>query len=148
MHAPMEARLTAICLACTLLFPHVVGAADPAVKVIAHPARTDQLSEAEARAIYLKQRLFWNDGEPIIAINREAGSEARERFSEIVFGQSSRRLAGYWNQRYFEDGEFPPATLASEEAVLRFVAGNRNALGYIIEAEPDESVRVILMLGR
>jgi ABC-type phosphate transport system substrate-binding protein len=148
MYTPVDARLAAVCLVGSLLLPQQLSGADEAVRLIVHPTRVGRLSEAQARAIYLKQQLFWDDGSPIIPINLEAGSDARELFSERVFGQGSRRLAGYWNQRYFEAGEFPPATLASEEAVIRFVAGNRNALGYVVGAEPDESVRVILMLDR
>jgi len=121
-------------------------AADDPVRMVVHPTRANGMTTADARAIYLKQKLLWNDGQPIVPINLEAGSEARERFSELVFGQSSRRLARYWNQRYFEAGEFPPATLASEEAVLRFVAQNPNAVGYVTAAGVDESVAVVLVL--
>lgn len=147
MGALVPALLVALSLPIGLGLPGEPGAAGT-IKIIVHPARAEQLTETQTRAIYLKQRLFWDDGEPIIAINREAGSDVRELFSEIVFGQNSRRLAGYWNQRYFEDGEFPPATLASEEAVIRFVAGNRNALGYVTGGAVDDSVRVILELAR
>ena len=114
--------------------------------MIAHPRRAAQLTEAEVRAIYLKQKQFWDDGSAIIPINREAGSAARELFSKRVFGQDSRRSATYWNQRYFEAGEFPPPTLASEEAVLRFVAGNENAIGYVTGDAVSDGVAVVLVL--
>ena len=70
----------------------------------------------------------------------------RELFSKRLFGQDSRRLAAYWNQRYFEAGEFPPATLASDEAVVRFVAGNENAIGYVTLEKLTDSVTVVLVL--
>lgn len=142
----VNALALAACLAPCLLSPSRLGAADLQIKLIAHPARAARLTEGEVRAIYLKQRLFWNDGRPIVPINREAGSAAREAFSQRVFGQDSRRLATYWNQRYFEAGEFPPATLASEEAVMRFVAGNENAIGYVTVEDVTESVAVVLLL--
>jgi len=129
-----------------LLSPTQLGAEDPAVRVVVHPRRAGTLSESDVRAIYLKQQLFWNDGQPIVPINLEAGSPARERFSERLFGQGSRRLAAYWNQRYFEAGGFPPATLASEEAVLRFVAGNENAIGYVTADEVGDTVAAVLVL--
>ncbi len=78
------------------------------IRLIVHPSRAGAISKAEARAIYLKQKRFWDDGKTVVPINREAGSSAREEFSKKLFGQSSRRLAKYWNQRYFEAGEFPP----------------------------------------
>lgn len=130
-----------------LLAPVPLGAADGRVKVIVHPTRARTLTKDEVRAIYLKQRRFWDDGQPIIPINLEAGSAARERFSESVFGQSSLRLAAYWNQRYFEEGGFPPPTLASQEAVIRFVAGNEHAIGYVTQEEVGNSVSVALILA-
>jgi ABC-type phosphate transport system substrate-binding protein len=128
------------------LSPSRPAASEPMVKVIVHPARGGKLVRDEIAAIYLKQKQLWADGQPIIAINREAGSAARELFSERIFGRGSRRLAPYWNQRYFEAGEFPPATLASEEAVIRFVAGNRNAIGYVTAETVEDSVAVALVL--
>jgi ABC-type phosphate transport system substrate-binding protein len=137
---------SAACLAAWLIFPVALGATDPRVRVIAHPTRATKLSASEVRAIYFKRQMLWSDGRPIIPINREAGSVARELFSKRLFGQDSLRLATYWNQRYFEAGEFPPATLASEEAVVRFVAGNENAIGYVTREEVGDSVAVVLVL--
>jgi ABC-type phosphate transport system substrate-binding protein len=146
MRAKVEALFLAACLASCLLAAPRLGAADVPVKVIVHPTRATELTKGEARASYLKQKTFWDDGNPVIAINREAGSEARELFSERVLGQSSRRLAAYWNQRYFEAGEFPPPTLVSEAAVVRFVSENPNAVGYVTAQEVSDSVAVVLEL--
>ena len=146
MRTAARARVLSACVASSLLLGSSLSATDMRVWVIGHPARAVTLTKTDVRAIYLKRRLLWSDGQPIIPINREAGSEARELFSERVFGQDSRRLAAYWNQRYFEAGEFPPATLASEEAVVRFVSENRNAVGYVTAAEIADSVVVLLVL--
>ena len=138
--------LVLVACLCGLLLPLQLRASDLQVKVITHPTRAAKLTVSDVRAIYLKQKVFWNDGHRIIPINREAGSRVRERFSETVFGQDSRRLATYWKQRYFEAGEFPPATLASEEAVIRFVAGNEDAIGYVALDDVTDSVAVVLVL--
>ena len=129
-----------------LLSPSHLHASELRVKVITHPTRAAKLTESEVRAIYLKQKLLWNDGRPIVPINREAGSRTRELFSERIFGRDSARLAAYWNQRYFEAGEFPPATLASDEAVIRFVASNENAIGYVTTDAVGDAVAVALIL--
>ena len=146
MRQTVHAFFWAACVAAWLLGPSRLEAAEVPVKMIVHPTRANGMTPAEVRAIYLKQKLLWQDGQPIIPINLEAGSRARALFSQRVFGQSPRRLASYWNQRYFEAGEFPPATLASEEAVLRFVSENPNAVGYVTKERVGDSVAVVLLL--
>ncbi len=113
--------------------------------VIVHPARQAQLSIADLTRIYLKQRRFWDDNEPIVPLNREPGNAARELFSRRVLGDDSVRFGGYWNQQYFQ-GIFPPVTLSSEAAVKRYVAADRNAIGYISASAADDSVRVVLRI--
>jgi hypothetical protein len=135
-----------------LLVWGVVGASpvvanSPRLIVIVHPSRAAALTPSDVRAIYLKQRRFWEDGAEIVPINREAGSPPRELFSTKIFGRGSRDLAPFWNQRYFEAGEFPPPTLASDDAVIRFVAGNRNAIGYVLAEEVGTAVHAALTLG-
>jgi len=124
-----------------------LGAAERmSVVVIVHPSRDVKLSLADLRAMYLKEQKFWADGQPVVPVNREAGSRIRELFSQKVYNQNSRELASYWNRRYFLEGEFPPATLASGRAVVRFVAGNVNAVGYVARKNADKSVRIALTL--
>lgn len=115
--------------------------------VIVHGDRDARLSVAEVGHIYLKQRRFWSDGSAIVPVNRDSGSETRERFVRRIFGEDTRRLEVYWNRQYFH-GVLPPATLASDEAVKRFVAGEPRAIGYVDSSriELDASVRVVLRL--
>ncbi len=79
-------------------------------------------------------------------VNREAQSTARAAFVRIVFGGTARQHAVYWNRQYFL-GVLPPATLASDEAVKRFVASERLAIGYVDPSIVDASVRVVLRLS-
>ncbi|MCI0636452.1 MAG: hypothetical protein L0206_21420 [Actinobacteria bacterium] len=113
--------------------------------VIVHVERDTRLTVEQVAQIYLRKRRFWNDGERIVPVNRDSGSAARESFVRSVFGASASQLGVYWNRRYFE-GVLPPATLASDEAVRRFVAGERLGIGYVHPSAVDDSVRVILHL--
>jgi ABC-type phosphate transport system substrate-binding protein len=140
-------RLLLAAVLCALAASRPLWAADVEIRVIVHPRRAAALTAGDVRAIYLKQKLYWADGQAMVAINRESGSQAREQFSTAVFGQGSRRMADYWNRRYFDAGEFPPATLASDDAVVRFVASNPNAIGYVLTRDLDESVAVVLVIA-
>lgn len=113
--------------------------------VIVHRDRDASLDLHQLAQIYLKTRRHWPDGSQIIPVNRDARSRVRERFSQLVFGESARHQALYWNRQYFQ-GVLPPATLASDEAVRRFVATEPLAIGYLDTAAVDGSVRVVFRL--
>jgi len=135
-------------LLCTLLWlaPTPLVAGEPALVVIVHPDRaTAGLTREQLRTMYLRQRRFWDDGKPVVALNRESGSAARETFSRRVLGAASADLIAYWNEQYF-DGVFPPPTLSSGTAVKRYVAADRNAIGYVEVHDLDDSVHVLLRL--
>jgi ABC-type phosphate transport system substrate-binding protein len=119
-------------------------AADELV-VIVHPARSETIDADELAQIYLKQRRRWPGGEPIVPVNRESSSSARTEFVSAVLAQTPQQLAVYWNRQYFH-GVQPPATLASDEAVKRFVASEPRAIGYIRASALDASVRAVLRL--
>lgn len=121
------------------------SATESVLVVVVHRDRHVSLSVKELDDIYLKKRRFWDDGEPVVPLNREAGSSERETFSRRVLGGVTTAFVGYWNDQYFH-GIFPPATLSSSDAVKRYVAADRNAIGYIWSNEVDESVRAVLRL--
>jgi len=114
--------------------------------VIVHADRAEQPTLAQIAQIYLKKRRFWSDGDPVVPVNRDAESAPRAFFARTVVGKDLRQLVVYWNREYFR-GVLPPATLASDEAVRRFVASEPRAIGYIHPDVVDDSVRVILHLG-
>lgn len=114
--------------------------------VITHPSRAVSLSSYDLRRFFLKQRRFWPDGSPVIAVNQTAATTGRTAFERLVFGRKATGLPAYWNQRYFE-GLFPPITLDSDEAVQRYVAAKPNAVGYVDTRSVNGSVHVALRLA-
>jgi hypothetical protein len=132
-------RLATLALLIGLLFADGSLADDQAeIVVITHPSRAIAIDLADLRRIFLKQRRFWPDGNPFVPIKKEDGA-VREAFDRVVLQDDADRLTVYWNRRYFE-GVFPPITLASDEAVRRYVASKPNAIGYVNARAVDESV--------
>jgi ABC-type phosphate transport system substrate-binding protein len=138
-----RALLAALWLALGFSEPRAAGG--PGLAVIVHPTRTDAFDEETLRLVYLKQRRYWSDGSPIVPVNRDAGSVERAAFNDRVIRMPPARLAAFWNERYFE-GVFPPITLSSNLAVVRYVARERSAVGYVGLDALDDSVRVVLRL--
>jgi len=133
-----------LCVAGLCVAVPVAHAGSP-LAVIVHPDRVVHLTVEDLARVYLKKRRFWGDGAPIIPVNLESGNAAREYFSQRVLGRDSHYLSAYWNQMYFQ-GIFPPVALSSSAAVKRYVAAERNAIGYVDASEVDASVRVVLLL--
>ena len=113
--------------------------------VITHPSRAIAIDADDVRRIFLRQRRFWPDGAAIVPVNQEDGV-LRELFDRVVLQSEPARLGTYWDRRYFE-GVFPPITLASDEAVRRYVAAKPNAIGYVDARAVDESVHAAFRLG-
>ena len=116
------------------------------IVVIVHPDRIVSLRTAEIAQIFLKQRRFWGNGDAIVPVNRDAGSPAREDFTRAIFRSDSRAQINYWNREYFR-GVLPPITFASDESVLRFVASDPRAVGYVPVSLVDDTVRVAARIG-
>jgi ABC-type phosphate transport system substrate-binding protein len=138
-------RAAVLSLAIALAFRVSPAHAEAPIAVIIHPKRTATLDRTDVARIYLRQRRFWDDGEAIVALNQPPGSAIREEFFRKVVGSDSASLGDYWNELYFH-GVFPPIALSSTEAVKRYIASNRNAIGYVYESEVDSSVRVVLIV--
>src|SRR5712691_2298856 len=132
-----------LCIAMALLMPVPAVPKEGALAIVVHPERTAALDIEDVARIYLRKRRFWDDGAPIVALNREPGTAVRVVFSRRVLHTDPAQLQAYWDQRYF-DGIFPPTVLSSGAAVKRYVAADRDAIGYIAWSEVDDSVRVVL----
>lgn len=141
----MATRFLILVLALTVLAPSSLVGQEVRVAVIVHPKRHVELSIEEVAQIYLRRKRFWDDGSAIVPLNLPSGAPLRARFSGRVLYQTEPRLADYWNRQYFY-GILPPVTLASTEAVRRYVASDPNAIGYVPASEVDGSVRIILHL--
>ena len=140
----MAARFLTFALLLAVLAP-ASGAGDERLVVIVHPGRREALAVEDVAQIYLRRMRFWSDGAPMVPLNLPTGTPLRSRFSRLVLRRSETRLASYWNRQYFE-GVLPPATLASVEAVRRYVASDPNAVGYVPASAVDGSVQALLSL--
>jgi ABC-type phosphate transport system substrate-binding protein len=141
----MGTRLLSLVFTLLVLAPASIAGHEDRVAVIVHPERRAELSLDEIAQIYLRRKRFWNDGSIIVPLNLPSTTSLRAHFSQAVLNQTETRLADYWNRQYFY-GILPPATLASTEAVRRYVASDPNAIGYVPASEVDGSVRVVLHL--
>ncbi|MCH9828898.1 MAG: hypothetical protein K0U79_14270 [Gammaproteobacteria bacterium] len=139
----MRRWLAGLCLLAAMAPLH----AEPvpiAVIVAAEHAR-EAIDPDALTLIYRRKRLHWADGSRIEPINLPADHPLRLRFSHTVLGLKPEQMQDYWNEMYFQ-GVSPPYVLASEAAMLAFVAATANAIGYVSACHVAGDVSVLFLL--
>ncbi len=112
---------------------------EPAIAVIVGPGPTQVLPQSMVAGIFLRKRQFWDNRSPIVPVNLPASHALRRNFSLWLLKRTPEDLQDYWNDRYFH-GVLPPPVLASEEAMIRFVAVTPGAIGYVSACLVDKRV--------
>ena len=92
---------------------------------------------------FLKKVSRWGDGEPLRPIDLRPDSSVRRAFSDGILRRPVEAVRRYWQQRIFSGRDVPPPEVDSDEAVLRYVAKHRGAVGYVSPAAKlGDAVRV------
>lgn len=108
----------------------------------------ETLSQADLARIYQRRQRFWGNGAKIVPFNLSADHPVRQQFSLYLFNRTPEDMQEFWDTQYFH-GVSPPYVLASEEAVIQFVASTPGAIGYVPAAMVNGSngqVKVLLLL--
>lgn len=144
MPMPRARRLRALLLAIAITqLPAPTLAA--AVLVIAAPGSEPPAITSDELALVYRRQKTLVDGTRVQPVNLPAAHPLRRWFSQQVLGQPPEAMEGYWRDLYF-NGVVPPFVLASEEAVIRFVASTPGAIGYVSACPGDKRVRVLMQL--
>ena len=114
--------------------------------VIASPqVPVEKITVNQLADIYALKKSQWSNAVPMVPVNREAGSDERDNFSDTVFKMSSQELSEFWNKLRFE-GKHPPLTQISDHAVISFVRSVPGAIGYVSADETPTGVKILLRL--
>lgn len=114
--------------------------------IIASPqVPVEKITIAQLSDIYALKKTQWTNKVPMVPVNREASSDARDNFSDMVFKMSSQELSEFWNKLRFE-GKHPPLTQISDHAVIGFVRSVPGAIGYVSADEIPTGVKILLRL--
>lgn len=104
-----------------------------------------KLSSKNLNLIYWRKQLLWPKELRIQPVNLRPQHPMRMQFSETVLGSTPKAQINYWNGQYF-NGILPPHSVNSEEAVLRYVAKTKGAIGYINACNLDQRVQAVLWI--
>lgn len=115
--------------------------------VVASNQNVDELKLApnQLSLIYWRKQLYWPKGLRIKPVNLSTEHPLRLQFSQAILGSAPKAQIDYWNGQYF-NGVLPPYSVNSEEAVLRYVAQTKGAIGYVDACAVDERVNSLFWI--
>ncbi|TAN68156.1 MAG: hypothetical protein EPN17_09710 [Methylobacter sp.] len=105
----------------------------------------DTLSFDSLKLIYQRKSQMDAEGNRWIPLNLPISDPLRRGFSLALFSLLPEEQDDYWNVQYF-NGISPPKVMASEEAILRFVASTTGAIGYVRKQKVDDRVKVLRLI--
>ncbi|MDX1536597.1 phosphate ABC transporter substrate-binding protein [Arsukibacterium sp.] len=111
------------------------------IAVIVNPANAVTVTPDELT------RLYTGRSSALAAVNIAESSPLRGQFDEKGVGRSSAQLKAHWSKLVFTGKGTPPLELATEAAVIDYVAQNPNAVGYVDAASVTDAVKVVLTLN-
>ncbi|WP_166376964.1 phosphate ABC transporter substrate-binding protein [Pseudoalteromonas sp. Z9A4] len=112
------------------------------IAVIINPSNINTVDTDTIKKIYLGKSKSFSNGDKVNPVDQD-GTSVADEFNDKVVGKSSSQLNAYWSKLIFTGKGTPPEKLASDQAVIDFVAANNDAIGYIDSAKVSDKIKVI-----
>lgn len=114
------------------LCTHLLATEQAAFKIIVNNASdVTSMRKEEVANIFLKKVSKWKNGHKIFPVDQVDSSPLRESFSKQIPGKSVTAIKSYWQQQIYSGREVPPPEVANDNAVIIYVQGNVDAIGYV-----------------
>ena len=114
-----------------------IVSAQAAVVIIGAPGASN-ISASDAKKLFLGK-----GSSTLVAFELDENAAVRSEFHSKVTKKSSSQLKAYWSKQVFTGKGNPPATLSNAAAMKSTISSTPNAIGYIDEADLDDTVKVI-----
>lgn len=132
-------------LAGALMFAAVPAFAEMVVITSAKSA-VKTLGKADVAALYLGKTTSVPGGGTARLFDLADANPGREKFYQAATGKSASQVKSVWSRLVFSGRAVPPKELASDAAVVKAVAADPDAIGYVDASAVDGSVRAVAKL--
>jgi len=119
--------------------------ADDIVVVVSARSLITHLTSEQVANIFLGKTDVFPNNTKAIPVDQAEESSIKEDFYLKIANRSPSQLAAYWTKSIFTGNGFPPKMLNDSVAVIKTIANNSKAIGYVYKNEVDKSIRVVLV---
>jgi TonB family protein len=139
-------RLKGVLIAAGLLSSAFLSAFARDVKVIANASiKTDSISAAELKGIFLEEKISLGDGTHVEPVNEKDGA-VHQGFLQQYLGKTAEDLQTYYRTLVFTGKASMPKELGSDAEVVAYVARTRGAIGYVGAETNTDGVKTLTII--
>lgn len=109
---------------------------------------TSQLTVSELKRIYNGNIKLWNNGHNVIPVVLSDSDPLSINFVKRVFGVDIEFWRGLWIQKSLSGNATPPHQEKNCSSVIKFVASEPGAIGFIKKESLTSDVKVISIDGK
>lgn len=115
------------------------------VVIVSAKSPITSLSADQVSKIFLGKSATFPNRKPAYPIDQQIGSAVRDEFYAKVVHKDSSQLAAYWAKIIFTGEGRPPKLIVGDKAVVKTIADNPDAIGYIESSSLNHSVKAVLV---
>lgn len=104
------------------------------------------LSKSDVAALYLGKTTSLPGGGGAKLYDLADANAGREKFYQAATGKSASQVKSIWSRLVFSGRALPPKELANDAAVIKAVAADPAAVGYVDAGAVDGSVQTVTKL--
>jgi hypothetical protein len=123
------------------------AAAQADLVLIANAAIADaSISREEAVNIYMGRLRRFPSGAAAQPLDLPPDGTGKALFYQLLVNKNLSDVEAYWARLVFSGRTLPPRTVGGSPEVVKYVARDRSAIGYVDRSQVDNSVKIILEL--
>jgi ABC-type phosphate transport system substrate-binding protein len=135
-------------LAIALLCVTTCASAGDLVVIVSAKRPATAMTASQVADIFLAQAERFPNGDNATPLDLSLDSALRDQFYIKVAAKSPVLVRAYWTKMVFTGRGLPPREMSNSVAMRRQVAGNPSLIGYIDSSALDDSVQVVLTIGK
>ncbi|WP_158973020.1 hypothetical protein [Paraglaciecola sp. L3A3] len=140
-------RLLNIRTASLLLLLSLGCPAQAIVVVVNKQNPIDSLSKTQIIDIFMGRYKTFPNGSSAYPLDRISGSSEKQQFYQELVNKSEAKINTYWSRLLFSGRASPPSSFKTNDEMLAELKGSQQAIGYVLESEVDDSLKVVYRFG-
>lgn len=121
----------------------VSGMASADVALVVNNSNSTAITKDAAAKIFIGKSKNFADGGSVTPVTLSEKSATTAEFNSKVVGKSASQIKAIWSKLVFTGKGSRPKSFASDEELMKFIAENPSAIGFVDASKVNGTVKVI-----